>query len=441
MFSAASMSPSVRPEVTPPAPTQAGERPQNDADRFLATAMSFLGQPYRYGGGHINGTFSAPGPVDCSGLVSQSAKMSGHPSIYGTARVLQRKGQPVAMNELKPGDLVFKGNPAYHTGIYIGDGKVIHAPRTGDVVKIVSVQGWDSARRIFDEAGQAVNTAGMTVDAPYASGKGSGGDRSSMIDTSDVSGKRVPSSFSLPPIETEEQRRKRLAAEEFAMGVAGGGGGPAPAPASGGGGSAGTSGSSVGSGGTAPALGAPPPLPADWDFPLTIEELSRVLDVPVAELEKSLPYIIAAMKEAGIKDPNVMIGILATVKTEVGNFQPIREFADGTAYNNRADLGNGPQDGPLFKGRGFIQLTGRANYREYGRKLGIDLEGNPDLALRPDIAAKILVQYFKDRGLDDKAAVGDWRGVRKGVNGGFNGMDTFMATVNDLTSAARQQLA
>jgi len=165
--------------------------------------------------------------------------MSGHPSIYGTARVLQRKGQPVSMNELKPGDLVFKGNPAYHTGIYIGDGKVIHAPRTGDVVKIVSVQGWDSARRIFDEAGQAVNTNGMAVDAPYASSKGSAGGRSPGTDTRNVSDKRVPSSFSLPPIETEEQRRKRLEAEAMAMSAGGGVGGPAAAPAptaSGGGG-------------------------------------------------------------------------------------------------------------------------------------------------------------------------------------------------------------
>lgn len=244
MFPVASSSP--RPEPVPTAPVPTGERPLNDADRFLATAMSFLGQPYRYGGGHINGTFSKPGPVDCSGLVSQSAKMSGHPSIYGTAAVLQRKGQAVSMNDLKPGDLVFKGNPAYHTGIYIGDGKVIHAPRTGDVVRIVSVQGWDSARRIFNEAGQAVDTTGMGVDTPAVLGKGPGGGAAPASDTSQVSRKRVPSSFSLPPVESEEQRRKRLEAEALALG-GGGAGAAAPAPAP------------AGGGGAAPATGAGSP--------------------------------------------------------------------------------------------------------------------------------------------------------------------------------------
>jgi predicted chitinase len=143
---------------------------------------------------------------------------------------------------------------------------------------------------------------------------------------------------------------------------------------------------------------------------------------------------IDAMKEAGITDRATMNGILATVFTEVGSkFAPIPEYASGEAYNGRSDLGNTqPGDGPRFKGRGYIQLTGRANYRSYGEKLGIDLEGNPDLALQPKVAAKILVQYFQDRNLDDKARAGDWRGVRVGVNGGLNGWDAFSGAVNRL---------
>lgn len=224
-----------RNDMVPAAPLPAGERALNDADRFLATAMSFLGQPYRYGGGHINGTFSKPGPVDCSGLVSQAAKMSGHPSIYGTAKVLQRKGQAVSMNELKPGDLVFKGNPAYHTGIYIGDGKVLHAPRTGDVVRIASVQGWDSARRIFDEAGQAIDTTGLAV-APPAGPRGAA---PAAGDISEVSKKRVPSSFILPPLESEEERKRRWEREALVRGGPGAGGPAAGAtPAATGGGAA-----------------------------------------------------------------------------------------------------------------------------------------------------------------------------------------------------------
>jgi len=225
-----------------------------------------------------------------------------------------------------------------------------------------------------------------------------------------------------------------------------GGGGGAPSALSLGGGAGGGEAGGVGNNGSGgsyvPPMDAPPPLPADFQFPLDLETLARALGVSVEELKKSLPYIVNAMKEAGITDPNAIIGILATVKTEVGNFQPIAEHASGAEYNGRSDLGNTqPGDGERYKGRGFIQITGRANYREYGKKLGIDLEGNPDLALRPDYAAKILVQYFKDRGLDKKAAAGDWTGVRKGVNGGANGMDTFMATVNKLTASARQNTA
>jgi soluble lytic murein transglycosylase-like protein len=217
-----------RPDFTTPPVTPTNGVPLNDADRFLKTAMSFLGQPYRYGGGHINGTFAGPGPVDCSGLVSQSAKMSGHPSIYGTAKVLQGKGQPVSMNDLKPGDLVFKGDPAYHTGIYIGDGKVIHAPRTGDVVKVVSVQGWESARRIFNEAGQAVDTTGIDVaPSPYL-GKGAANAARRAQDDNQVANKRVPSNFSLPAFESEEERKKRAQREAMLLG---GGNAPAAGPA------------------------------------------------------------------------------------------------------------------------------------------------------------------------------------------------------------------
>ncbi len=58
-------------------------------------------------------------------------------------------------------------------------------------------------------------------------------------------------------------------------------------------------------------------------------------------------------------------------------------------------IGNGPKDGYLFRGRGFNQLTGRANYKEYGDALGIDLVANPDLVATPEIASKVLISYMK----------------------------------------------
>lgn len=117
---------------------------------FLQAASRFLGQRYRWGGGHA-GRLHGPAPVDCSGLVSQAAMMVGLPGIQGTARDLQRKGHAVAMRHLQPGDLVFKGYPAHHVAIYIGNGQVIEAPRRGSKVKISSVRGFTSARRIFHD--------------------------------------------------------------------------------------------------------------------------------------------------------------------------------------------------------------------------------------------------------------------------------------------------
>lgn len=129
-------------EVQAPVPRQL-----THAERFVEKAMAFKGQWYRYGGGH-GPTMKKPGPVDCSGLVQQAARMMGR-NLDGTAEMQQRMGRAVSMRELRPGDLVFVGRPATHVGIYIGEGKVLHAPRTGFRVSIAPVRWFDSARRVF----------------------------------------------------------------------------------------------------------------------------------------------------------------------------------------------------------------------------------------------------------------------------------------------------
>jgi cell wall-associated NlpC family hydrolase len=142
-------------------------------DEYIANAKKFLGQSYLWGGGHSskNGVQR----VDCSGLVLQAARMSGM-NLDGTAAMQQRMGKPVGLNELKPGDLLFKGNPATHVGIYLGNGQFIHSPRTGDVVKIQamsSYSGWDNARRIFDGAGATATAAPAPTDTVSISSSGS----------------------------------------------------------------------------------------------------------------------------------------------------------------------------------------------------------------------------------------------------------------------------
>ena len=115
----------------------------------------------------------------------------------------------------------------------------------------------------------------------------------------------------------------------------------------------------------------------------------------------------------------VMAGAMATIRVEVGkNFKPIMEYASGQAYEGRRDLGNTQiGDGVRYKGRGYIQLTGRANYAFYGEKLGLDLISNPDLALDVDVGAKILALYFKERKVDEACVAKDWLRVRKLING------------------------
>lgn len=117
--------------------------------------------------------------------------------------------------------------------------------------------------------------------------------------------------------------------------------------------------------------------------------------------------------------PLVMAGALATVRVECGkNFKPIMEYASGEAYEGRRDLGNTEKgDGVRYKGRGYIQLTGRSNYALFGQKIGVDLIGNPDLALDIEVGAKILAHYFKDRGVVEACLAKDWLRVRKLING------------------------
>jgi hypothetical protein len=166
---------------------------------------------------------------------------------------------------------------------------------------------------------------------------------------------------------------------------------------------------------------------------LTVSEIHAATGDPIANIALYWPLITAALDEFGCGEKNVQIGAVATIATEVPEFAPIPEHADGRAYEKRKDLGNSqPGDGPRYKGRGFIQITGRGNYGAYGSRLGVDLESDPALALEPNTAARILAVYFRDRGVDKACLAYDWRKVRKLVNGGYNGLERFMTVIRNL---------
>lgn len=174
-------------------------------------------------------------------------------------------------------------------------------------------------------------------------------------------------------------------------------------------------------------------------FALTPMQIGTICGSPGANVEQHWPGLQKALAECGMDDHSCMVAAVATIGTEVPSFLPINEYGGNAyftkMYEGRKDLGNTqPGDGARYHGRGYIQLTGRANYRAYGQKLGLPLEQNPDLALQPDVAARILARYMKDRGIDKLAEQGDWQGVRRAVNGGLNGWDRFSSLVNQLSA-------
>jgi putative chitinase len=123
---------------------------------------------------------------------------------------------------------------------------------------------------------------------------------------------------------------------------------------------------------------------------------------------------------------------------ESAGFRTTEEFASGDGYEGRSDLGNNrPGDGRRYKGRGLLQLTGRANYRTLGGVLGIDLEGNPELAGQPALSLRIACEYWKSHDINRMCDQDDLMAVTRAINGGLNGLEDRRLYTNN----ARRALA
>jgi putative chitinase len=128
-----------------------------------------------------------------------------------------------------------------------------------------------------------------------------------------------------------------------------------------------------------------------------------------------------------ITTPLRIAHFMAQATHETGGFRYLHELWGPTPtqsrYEGRADLGNTQKgDGFLYRGRGVFQLTGRANYADYGRLCGLSLVDHPELAEDPEISVLIACAYWKRKGLNALADADDIVGITHKVNGGENGL-------------------
>jgi len=174
----------------------------------------------------------------------------------------------------------------------------------------------------------------------------------------------------------------------------------------------------------APTPTPPVPTPTPPATPATPSGSSSLaLFSPGGKQGQRERFLIAAAAGAGITGTQ-LAQFLAQMCHESDSYRAMEEYASGAAYEGRRDLGNTqPGDGVRYKGRGFIQITGRANYRTYGSKLGLPLEADPTLASNPEIGAKVAISYWKTIVVPKVSDFSDTTRVTKLINGGKNGLD------------------
>ena len=192
-----------------------------------------------------------------------------------------------------------------------------------------------------------------------------------------------------------------------------------------------------------PVVPVLPPAGADDIADLvTADMVKRMFPAtPSGNIVANLPFVLNGLRSQGLGDRPMVLMALATIRAETEGFVPISEgrskyntkktpfdlYDAGTAKG--AKLGNTKKgDGPRFKGRGYVQLTGRYNYTRIGTQIDADLVGEPDTANDPVTAGIILARFMKnnENAIRGALARDDLKLARKLVNGGSHGFDRFL---------------
>ena len=185
---------------------------------------------------------------------------------------------------------------------------------------------------------------------------------------------------------------------------------------------------------------------------VTADQLQSIMPRMTATRKaECLPCLHAAMAEFAIDRPARAAALLAQLAHESGQFRFMEEIWGPTDAQKRyeppgtlaARLGNTEAgDGKRFKGRGPIQITGRANYARFGALLGIDLVSDPARAAAPAVAFRIAGLFWSKKGLNELADIATdeaFKEITRRINGGFNGLDDrrrFYATARTVLGVA-----
>ena len=174
---------------------------------------------------------------------------------------------------------------------------------------------------------------------------------------------------------------------------------------------------------------------------MTPEEWRKVL---VKIEPRGKPWILDGLADAmphmverfHINTPLRQQHFLAQCAHESDHFQTTREYASGKAYEGRKDLGNNQKgDGERYRGRGLIQLTGRANYESASKALGEPYAADPALVEKFPAAAVVSGWFWSTHDINKHADRDDVRAVTKVVNGGYNGLDSRQAALKNAKTA------
>ena len=161
-------------------------------------------------------------------------------------------------------------------------------------------------------------------------------------------------------------------------------------------------------------------------MPITVQQLLQILPNAGQVAGVFVPVINTAMNRYQIVGTRRVAAFLAQIGHESGQLKYVKEIWGPTAaqarYEGRKDLGNTlVGDGSKYRGRGLIQITGRANYMVCGEELGLDLIKQPELLEKPQHACMSAAWFWATRGLNTLADAGQFDKITRRINGGQNG--------------------